>query len=147
MQICKEADGRGVSGDFLFRYNTKSKTVPVGACSLISSVNAGTLTIKEDERAGYAVSDIYTIPADRLISKDLNNRTVTVTIVPGTTASQTIIVFVNRATTTQVIPGIASDSQVIERRMTENPLDSFMQSVSHGLRGWLDPASTTAHMQ
>ena len=109
MQICKEADGAGVTGDFVFRYNSKSKTVPVGACSLISSINAGTLTITEDAKAGYSVSDIYTIPADRLVTKDVNNRTVTVTIVPGNASTQTIVVFVNRAvTTTQAIPQGAS---------------------------------------
>jgi len=109
MQICKEADGAGVSGDFVFRYNSKSKTVPVGACSLIFSINAGTVTIKEDAKAGYTVSDVYTIPADRLISKDINNRSVSVTIVAGNAATQTIVVFVNRAVTlTQAIPQDAS---------------------------------------
>jgi hypothetical protein len=62
-------------------------------------VNAGTLTITEVARAGYAVTDIYTIPADRLISKDLNARSVTVTIVQGTASSQTIVIFRNRAET------------------------------------------------
>ena len=108
MQICKEADGAGVTGDFVFRYNSKSKTVPVGACSLISSMNAGTVTITEDAQAGYVVSDIYTIPADRLVSKDLNNRTATVTIVPGNAATQTIIVFVNRAVTAQTLSSSAA---------------------------------------
>jgi hypothetical protein len=132
MQICKEADGAGVSGYFTFRFNSKSKTVPVGTCSLISSVNAGTLTITEDARAGYVVSDIYTIPAGRLISKDLNARTVTVTILPGGTATQTIIVFVNRAVTAQVITNAAMRSDRVEMRMSENPLDSLMRFLRNG---------------
>jgi hypothetical protein len=104
LQICKEASGNGVSGSFTFRYETRSKSVPVGACSLIISVNAGTLTVKEDARSGYVVSDIYTIPSNRLISKNLSNRTATVTIVQGTSASQTIVVFVNRAVSSQAVP-------------------------------------------
>jgi hypothetical protein len=74
--------------------------VPVGACSLIYSTEAGTVTITEDARAGFAVSDIYTIPANRLVSKNINNRTVTVTIVDGNPSTQTIVVFVNRTVTT-----------------------------------------------
>jgi hypothetical protein len=68
---------------------------------------AGTLTITEDAQAGYQVADIYTIPADRLISKDLNARTATVTIVQGDVSSQTIVVFVNRTTTTSTLTNLA----------------------------------------
>jgi hypothetical protein len=104
LQICKEADGAGVSGNFTFRYNTSSKSIPVGACSLIISVNAGTLVVKEDARSGYMIADIYTIPANRLISKNLSDRTATIQIVEGNAASQTIVVFVNRAVTSQAAP-------------------------------------------
>lgn len=104
LQICKEASGSGVSGYFTFRFETRSRSIPVGACSLIISVNAGTLTVTEDAQSGYAVTDIYTIPANRLISKNLSNRTATVTIVQGTSTSQTIVVFVNRAVSAQAAP-------------------------------------------
>ena len=104
LQICKEASGSGVSGNFTFRFETRSRSIPVGACSLIISVNAGTLVVKEDARSGYVVEDIYTIPANRLISKSLTNRTATVNIVQGTSASQTIVVFVNRAVSSQAAP-------------------------------------------
>jgi hypothetical protein len=77
--------------------------------------SAGTVTITEDAQAGYQVADIYTIPADRLVSKDLNARTATVTIVQGDVSSQTIVVFVNRAATA--------------------PLNTFMQFLRNGLRG------------
>ena len=93
-----------MSGNFTFRYNTSSKSIPVGACSLIISVNAGTLVVREDARSGYTVADIYTIPANRLISKNLTDRTATVQIVEGNAASQTIVVFVNRAVTSQAAP-------------------------------------------
>jgi hypothetical protein len=108
LQICKEADGTGVTGNFTFKFGSKTVTVPVGACSSLITVNAGTLTITEVAQAGYTVTDIYTTPADRLISKNIANRTVTVTIVPGFSASQTIIVFRNQAQTSQTTTDIAS---------------------------------------
>ena len=147
MQICKEADGAGVSGNFTFSFNTKSRSIPVGACTLIISVNAGTLTVTEAARAGYVVSDIYTIPAGRLISKDLNERSATITIVQGYAASQTIVVFVNRAVTSQVNTNVASDTQTLEMWMSENTLDAFMQVLRNGVRGWLEPARATAYTQ
>jgi hypothetical protein len=104
LQICKEADGEGVSGYFTFRFETRSRSIPVGACSLIISVDAGTLRVTEDARAGFVVSDIYTIPAGRLISKNLSRGSATVTIVEGTTSSQTIVVFRNRAVNSPATP-------------------------------------------
>jgi len=147
MQICKEADGAGVSGNFTFSFNTKSRSIPVGACTLIISVNAGTLTVTEDARAGYVVSDIYTIPAGRLISKDLNDRSATITIVQGYAASQTIVVFVNRAVTSQVITDVVSTVPRTAVRLSENPLDAFMQILRNGVRGWLAPAHATIYTQ
>ena len=97
LQICKEADGSGVSGSFSFRFATRSRSVPVGACAGLIAVEAGTLTITEDARTGFTVADIYTIPADRLISKDLNAGTARVRIVEGTAVSQTIVIFRNRS--------------------------------------------------
>ena len=97
LQICKEADGPGVSGYFEFEFATnRSKTVPVGACSALITVDAGNLTINEVAQAGYEVTDIYTIPANRLINKNVNAGSATVNIVQGYASSQTIIVFRNR---------------------------------------------------
>ena len=41
------------------------------------------------------MSDIYTIPDDRLISENLSARSATVTIVQGRASTQTIVVFRN----------------------------------------------------
>ena len=120
MQICKEAKGSGVSGNFTFRYNDRAKSVPVGACTLRFSIASGTVTITEDARAGYELVDIYTIPANRLVSKDINNRTVTVTVVPGGSATQTIVVFVNRAVTATAVESslvTASNSSTFDVQM------------------------------
>lgn len=99
LEICKEADGAGVTGNFTFRFAGKTRTIPVGACTPLIVVPVGPLTVTEDARAGYAVSDIYTIPADRLISENLSARSATVTIVQGRASSQTIVVFRNRTET------------------------------------------------
>ena len=99
LQICKEADGTGVSGDFTFTFAGKTRTIPVGACTLLIVVPVGPLTITEVARTGYTVTDIYTIPADRLISENLGARSATVTIVQGTSSTQTIGVFRNRVAT------------------------------------------------
>lgn len=99
MQICKQAEGTGVSGYFTFRFAAQQRSVPVGACSnLIFNVTPGTLTVTEDAQTGYEVADIYTIPADRLISKDILGRSATITILPsgGDASLQTVVVFVNR---------------------------------------------------
>jgi hypothetical protein len=96
LQICKEADGEGVTGYFTFRFETRSRSVPVGACAGLISVNAGSLTVTEVRQTGYELTDVYTIPANRLISKNLSGGSAVVTIVEGTSASQTIVVFVNR---------------------------------------------------
>ena len=104
LQICKEAGGTGVSGNFTFRFDTRSRSLPVGACTLIMSANVGTLVVREDPKAGYVVSNIYTIPANRLVTKDLSSRTATITIVQGNAASQTIVVFVNSAVSSLAAP-------------------------------------------
>lgn len=105
LQICKEADGAGVTGNFTFTFAGKTRTIPVGACTSLIVVPVGPLTITEVARAGYTVSDIYTIPADRLISENLANRSAIVTIVQGNAATQTIVIFRNRVQTTQSSTG------------------------------------------
>jgi hypothetical protein len=139
LQICKEAGSNGVSGSFTFRFDTRSRSLPVGACTLIMSANVGTLVVKEDLKAGYVVSNIYTIPANRLISKDLSNRTATISIVQGNAASQTIVVFVNSAVTSR-----QSSSEVATN---QSPVTSFIHSLQDGLIAWLDPKSTVAYVQ
>jgi hypothetical protein len=150
LQICKEAGQDGVSGTFTFRFDTRSRSLPVGTCTLIMSANAGTLVVTEDPKAGYVVTDIYTIPANRLINKDLANRTATISIVQGTSASQTIVVFVNSAVVSQQSsPERAANSQMtsVQQSASQNPVTSFMHFLREGLFAWLNPKSTIAHAQ
>lgn len=97
LEICKEADGAGVTGNFTFTFAGKTRTVPVGACTPLIVVPVGPLTITETATAGYVLSDIFTIPDDRLISENLAARSATVTIVQGRASTQTIVVFRNRS--------------------------------------------------
>jgi hypothetical protein len=45
LQICKEADGAGVSGYFTFTFAGKTRTIPVGACTSLIVVPVGPMTI------------------------------------------------------------------------------------------------------
>ncbi|MCI0558134.1 MAG: hypothetical protein MN733_06535, partial [Nitrososphaera sp.] len=112
LQICKEADGTGVTGDFTFTFAGKTRTIPVGTCTSLIVVPVGPLTITEVAKAGYIVSDIYTIPADRLISENLAARSATVTIVQGNASTQTIVIFRNRAQTTQTSTDVARNTYI-----------------------------------
>ena len=106
LQICKEADGSGVTGNFTFTFAGKTRTIPVGTCTSLIVVPVGSLTITEVARAGYTLTDIYTIPADRLISENLAARSATVTIVQGNAATQTIVIFRNSVQNTQPNPNV-----------------------------------------
>jgi len=113
LQTCKEADGSGVSGNFTFTFAGKTRTIPVSTCTSLITVPVGPLTITEVARAGYTLTDIYTIPADRLISENLAGRSATVTIVQGNASTQTIVIFRNCAQTTQTTTHIALNSYFI----------------------------------
>jgi hypothetical protein len=115
-----------VSGNFTFRFDTRSRSIPVGACSLLISANAGTLVVTEDARAGYVVTDIYTIPANRLLSKDVSNRTATISIVQGSSVSQTIVVFVNQAVTSQAAPEVTT---TVYSPATSNELGMYWNTL------------------
>jgi hypothetical protein len=120
LQICKEADGEGVSGYFTFGFAGRSVTIPAGACSGLIGVDAGSLTITEEPQAGYTVTDVYTIPADRLISENHAARSVTVTIVEGYAASQTIAIFRNQAVTPTATVGTGTPTSTAT--LTNTPI-------------------------
>jgi hypothetical protein len=99
-----------VTGNFTFTFAGKTRTIPVGACTSLIVVPVGQLTITEVARAGYTLTDIYTIPANRLISENLAARSATVTIVQGNAATQTIVIFRNQSQSqnTQTITNMTS---------------------------------------
>ncbi len=87
MQLCTEADGAGVTGYFTFEFADCPGSLPVGACADVARVDAGTLTITEEAQDEDTLCEIYTLPADRWIRKDLSDGKATVRIVYRTTSS------------------------------------------------------------
>jgi hypothetical protein len=107
IEVCKEADGPFVSGTFSFTITapgySRTEPVLVGQCTAPLLVPAGNVTVTEAAKAPYSVSSIVVNPADRLVSSNLANRTVTVTVpVSQSSADETLVTFFNRANTGQV---------------------------------------------
>jgi hypothetical protein len=139
LQICKEADGEGVNGYFTFKFETRSRSVPVGACAGLISVNAGSLTITEVKQTGFELTDVYTIPANRLISKKLSGGSVVVTIVEGTSSSQTIVVFRNRSVISTNTPTFTS---TFTATSTPTPISTGTITATSTFTTTPTPAST-----
>jgi hypothetical protein len=100
LEVCKDA-GAGVSGSFTFSVNGGAAfSVPAGSCSPLMQVAAGTATVTEAAASGYAIDHVYTQPADRFVG--LTGNTATVKVVAGDASSQTVVHFVNKATTGQI---------------------------------------------
>jgi hypothetical protein len=78
-------------------------SVRVGACSMPIQLNPGPATITEVANSGAELVDIEVMPEERLEKpedKNLAERSVTVTIVPGGRSTQTMVTFINK----KVIP-------------------------------------------
>ncbi|MEA2827062.1 MAG: hypothetical protein QOG43_1501 [Actinomycetota bacterium] len=97
VEICKAAEGPTVTGVFRFSVGGVTTDVPVGACSPVIAVPAGTVTIIEAERPGISVSGVQTLPVSRLVSSDPATRTARVQVVAGDESTQTTVTFTNRS--------------------------------------------------
>jgi hypothetical protein len=75
-------------------------SVRVGACSMPIQLNPGRATITEVANSAAELVDIEVVPDDRLETKDVANRSVTVDIVAGGRSTQTMVTFINK----KVIP-------------------------------------------
>jgi uncharacterized repeat protein (TIGR01451 family) len=96
LEICKAASGTGVTGNFQFKVEGKTYTVPVGACSAVIQVTAGNVTVTEVARAGSQLVSVTTSPAARLVSVSLATRSAVVKVVKGNVSTQTIVTFTNK---------------------------------------------------
>jgi hypothetical protein len=96
IEICKRAGNPGVTGTFTFTVGSHTVHVPVGACSPLLHVPAGQATITELRQAPDHLASCRTEPASRLISCNLHAQTATVTVKPGGSAQQTVVIFTNR---------------------------------------------------
>lgn len=98
LEICKQADGAGVTGSYSFSVTPGGVgpiVVPVGACSPAIELPAGTVTITEAMTATTALVACYTLPAARQGTCNTATQSSTVTIAPGDTSAQTIAYIVN----------------------------------------------------
>jgi len=75
-------------------------SVRVGACSMPIQLNPGRATITEVANSAAELVEIEVVPEERLETKDVGNRTVTVEIVAGGRSTQTMVTFINK----KVIP-------------------------------------------
>jgi hypothetical protein len=103
LEVCKKAQaGTTLGGTFSFRVAavgvaTQLVTAPVGGCSPSLSLPAGNATITEDGRSDASLVAIEVAPVGRLIgAPDITTRSVTVQIVAGGIATETIVTFTNK---------------------------------------------------
>ncbi|MDQ4090309.1 MAG: hypothetical protein M3163_08400 [Actinomycetota bacterium] len=97
LEVCKEADGPAVTGDFTFEVAGHTVVVPVGACSGPVELPAGPVTIREVAVEGLTLTAVHALPAHRLLAQDLGAATARVTVVAGDVSAQTAVTFTNRA--------------------------------------------------
>lgn len=102
LEVCKKAAaGTTLTGTFTFSVAAGSTThtvaAPVGGCSAPLALPAGTATITEAVRSDAELTAIEVTPSGRIVgTADLATRSVTVTIVAGDLATQTIATFTNK---------------------------------------------------
>ena len=97
LEVCKEADGPAVTGDFTFEVAGHTVVVPVGACSGPVELPAGPVTIREVGVEGLTLTAVHALPAHRLLAQDLGAATARVMVVAGDVSAQTAVTFTNRA--------------------------------------------------
>ncbi len=109
LEVCKDRAfvsgglDDGVQGSYSFAVTDAAGfefdvTVLAGQCSPPLAVAAGLAQVQELASGGTTVSGVFTIPADRLLSANLVNRTVSVEVpVSADPADETQVHFVNQA--------------------------------------------------
>ena len=97
LEICKQADGSGVTGNFDFTVAGQTVSVPVGACSAALELAAGPVTVTEAAVDGISVSAVTATPGDHLLGTDLAGRSAQVFVAAGDVSAQTTVTFTNKA--------------------------------------------------
>jgi hypothetical protein len=120
VEVCKDAQGADVSGEFEFTITapgyTQTVSSYVGQCTGPIEVPAGNVTVTETARAGFELYWVSTVPSDRIFDANLINRTVVVEVPVGDVSTETQVHFVNRAVTAQlkVCKSLAPGSGVLD---------------------------------
>ena len=107
IEVCKSGADEYVTGSFDFTINgpagfTASRSVLVDQCTEPLAVPAGNVTVSEAARFPYATAAIDVRPAGRLVSRNLANRTTTVTVPVGDSSNETLVTFTNATLTGQL---------------------------------------------
>lgn len=107
IEVCKSAGDGYVRGSFDFTITDAGgvvgiESVAVGQCSPPVKVRSGNVTVTEAARSPYYVSAIFVVPNGRLVSSNLSNRTVTVTVPKGDEGTETTVTFENSTRTGQI---------------------------------------------
>jgi hypothetical protein len=97
MSICKQQSGTGLEGAvFNFKVGRAVYSAPVGGCSAAFPVQTGHVTVTELPRSGSQLVGVSTVPADRLVKRDVPHRSAIVNVVAGDVSHETIVTFTNR---------------------------------------------------
>jgi len=106
LEVCKAAQGPGVTGNFQFSVAGQLFTVPVGQCTGPIEVPAGQVSVTEVVRPGFQVVTCTTFPVGALMTNcNQPNQTAVVNVAFGGISAQTALTFVNRT----VQPGTAAE--------------------------------------
>jgi hypothetical protein len=106
VEVCKTRGDHYVSGSFNYTITapgfTTTRSVPVGNCSDAIRVPAGNVSIAETARAPYYVEGINVSPAGRVVSRNLANGSVVVSVPVGDPSTETLVKFRNATATSQI---------------------------------------------
>jgi hypothetical protein len=120
VEICKDAAGPDVTGLFSFKITTNTTTQTAsayaGQCTGPIEVPAGNVTLEEVQQNGIQLTSVSTLPADRLFSANLINRTATVEVPVGGVSTETQVHFLNAAIMGQlkVCKALAAGSDALD---------------------------------
>jgi hypothetical protein len=97
LEICNEADNSHgtVSGNFTYKFNNRTVTVPADGCTGPLSVTSRQLTVHQSPRAGIRMTDCDTTPAFRLVNCQPENLQATTKTAAGGVEKETILTFTN----------------------------------------------------
>lgn len=108
IEVCKTRGDHYVSGNFVYTITssiggfTDTESVPTGSCTGAIRVPAGVVSVAETPRSPYHVKAINVAPGGRLVTKNLSNGTVSVTVPYGDQSTETLVKYKNATTTSQI---------------------------------------------
>lgn len=114
VEICKESDSNlPATGLFTFKVGGLKETfiAPVAACTGPISVPGGLVTVEEVEKAGTVLTEVTTLPPDRVADFNLSLRTATVRVLAGDVSTQTVLILRSKSSKLDSVPSAAVSSR------------------------------------